>query len=90
VNEVGAQWQPRPRLIKAVNITTRTSHYKSFTMSGTGYMRNNRPATRLDLAGEPLPLALARVAAVQREPPHLPGRGKLSHFIEGKLSRFRG
>jgi hypothetical protein len=41
-----------------VNITTRTSHYESFTMSGTGYMLNARPA--------PLGLALSWAATALR------------------------
>jgi hypothetical protein len=35
---------PPPRLIKVVNITTRTSHHERSTMSGAGYIRNGGPA----------------------------------------------
>ena len=31
---MGARWQTRPRLIKAVNIITRTSHYEGFYYHG--------------------------------------------------------
>jgi hypothetical protein len=47
---MGTQWQCRPRLIKAVNIMTRTSHYQSFTTSGTGYIVWNGSAAPEALA----------------------------------------
>jgi hypothetical protein len=43
---------PSARLIKAVNIITRTSHYVSLNMSGTGYIRNDGLAR-----GSPAPRA---------------------------------
>ena len=43
----GTQWQTRPRLMKVANIITRTAHYERFTMSGTGCVRNGKPAPRL-------------------------------------------
>ena len=36
-----------PPLQVLASITTRTSHYESFTMSGAGYTRNDGPAPRL-------------------------------------------
>ena len=43
--------RPAPRLIKVVNIKTRTSHHEILTMSGAGFILNDRltdlPAARL-------------------------------------------
>ena len=54
-----------PQLIKAANIITRTSHYESFTMSGTGYIRDDRPARGQQCQNSPNRLRALRFGSAE-------------------------